>query len=73
MTGLSSQTNQGGGPQGEPFIDDDLGGVPPDGADLEVEQPDDDSRLLRLAEEFKLLDEESNPLDGIVKDTSSLS
>lgn len=62
MTGLSSQTYQGGGPQDEPFIDD-LGGVPPDGADLEVEPPDDDSRLLRLAEEFDLLSEGDGPTD----------
>lgn len=55
MTGLNSQTYQGGAQQDEPFIDDDLGGVPPDGADLEVEPPDDDSRLLRLADEFSLL------------------
>lgn len=62
MTGLSSQTYQGGGPQDEPFIDD-LGSVPPDGADLEVEPPDDDSRLLRLAEEFDLLSKGDGPTD----------
>ena len=63
MTGLSSQTYQGGGRQDEPFIEDDLGAVPPDGADLEVEPPDDDSRLLRLAEEFDLLRDGDGPTD----------
>jgi len=60
MTGLSSQTYQGGGPQDEPFIDDDLAGMPPDGADLEVEPPDDDERLLRLAEDFQLLADDTD-------------
>ena len=60
MIGLSSQTHQGGAPQDEPFIDDVLGSVPPDGADLEVEPPDDDSRLLRLAEEFRLLADDAD-------------
>ena len=44
-----------GGEQSEPHVYDELGAPPPDGADLEVEPPDDDTRLLRLAEEFFLL------------------
>ena len=60
MTRLSSQTYQAGRPQDEPFIDDDLGSVPPDGADLEVEPPDDDSRLHRLAEDFLLLADDTD-------------
>jgi len=44
-----------GGEQFEPHAYDEPGAPPPDGADLEVETPDDDTRLLRLAEEFFLL------------------
>ena len=45
-----------GGEQFEPHEYDELGTPPLDGADLEVEPPDDDdTRLLRLAEEFFLL------------------
>ena len=44
-----------GGEQSEPNEYDEAGAPPPDGADLEVEPPDDDTRLLRLAEEFFLL------------------
>ena len=44
-----------GGEQFESHEYDELGTPPLDGADLEVEPPDDDARLLRLAEEFFLL------------------
>jgi hypothetical protein len=49
-----------GGEQFEPHVYDDLGAPPLDGADLEVEPPDDDSRLLRLAEDFLLLADDTD-------------
>ena len=59
MTEPSPQIYRSGGSQDEPLIDG-LGAVSPDGADLEVEPPDDDSRLLRLAEDFLLLTDDTN-------------
>jgi hypothetical protein len=44
-----------GGEQFEPHVYDEPGTPPLDGADLEGEPPDDDTRLVRLAEEFFLL------------------
>lgn len=54
MTRHTTKSETGGG-QFEPHGYDQPGAPPPDGADLEVESPDDDTRLLRLAEEFFLL------------------
>ena len=54
MTRHATKSEPGGG-QFEPHEYDELGASPHDGADLEVEPPDDDTRLLRLAEEFFLL------------------
>lgn len=54
MTRHTTDSETGGEPF-EPHEYDEPGAPPPDGADLEVEPPDDDTRLLRLAEEFFLL------------------
>ena len=54
MTRHTTKPETGGG-QFEHHEYDELGTPPLDGADLEVEPPDDDTRLLRLAEEFFLL------------------
>lgn len=52
-----------GGEHYESEVYDELGRPGPDGADLEVEPPDDDSRFERLAEEFDLLREGDGPSD----------
>ncbi len=59
MTRHTTKSETGGG-QFEPHEYDELGAPPLDGADLEVEPPDDDSRLLRLAEEFRLLADDAD-------------
>lgn len=60
MTRHTTKSETGGG-QFEPHEYDEPGAPPLDGADLEVEPPDDDdSRLLRLAEEFRLLADDAD-------------
>jgi hypothetical protein len=54
MTRHAAKSETGGG-QFEPQEYDGPGAPPPGGAGLEAEPPGDDTRLLRLAEEFFLL------------------
>ena len=55
MTSSNSAPETRAGHEHEDHVYDELGAPGPDGADLEVEPPEDDSRLLRLADEFRLL------------------
>ena len=63
MTSSNSAPETRAGHEHEDPVYDDLGAPGPDGADLEVEPPDDDSRFERLAEEFDLLREGDDPSD----------